>query len=345
MDYKKIKSSFEKALKGVSSKEELFSLKAKYIGKKGVISEQLTSLKELEPSQRREAGQALNKIKQEIEGLINLKLAEIERKEIEEKLEKEWSDPTLNRFFFYQDEGGGFHPLETLQRELEDLFLSMGFDILDGPHIEDEYHNFEALNIPSDHPARDLQDTLWFPDMKHLLRTHTSPIQIRGMEKIKQPPLRFVSFGKVFRNERTDASHDMVFHQMEALVVDNGISVAHLLYFLRVIFKQIFGEEVQLRTRPSYFPFVEPGLEIDISCVICQRKGCSVCSGSGWIEMVGAGLVHPNVLKAGGIDAKEYSGFAFGLGLDRLVMMKHNIDDIRLIHGADLRFSKQFKLI
>ena len=232
--------------------------------------------------------------------------------------------------------------MTIVQREIEDIFLSMGFEILDGPHIEDEHHNFEALNIPKDHPARDMQDTFWFKNMKNLLRTHTSTIQVRGMET-RTPPFKFVGPGKVFRAERTDASHEMCFHQLEGMMVGKDISVANLIYFMKVLLSEIFKKDVEVRLRPGFFPFVEPGFELDIKCLICGGKGCSVCKHVGWVELLPCGMVHPNVLKAGNINPEENNGFAFGLGLDRLVMMKYGIDDIRHLHGGDLRFSSQFK--
>jgi phenylalanyl-tRNA synthetase alpha chain len=236
----------------------------------------------------------------------------------------------------------GLHPVTIVQREIEDIFLSMGFEVLDGPHIEDDWHNFEALNIPATHPARDMQDTFWFQDKKHLLRTHTSTIQVRGM-KTRKPPFRFVGPGKVFRCERTDASHEMCFHQLEGMMVGEDVSVGNLIYFMKTLLSEIFKKDVEVRLRPGFFPFVEPGFELDIKCLICGGKGCSVCKHVGWVELLPCGMVHPNVLKAGGIDPDKYNGFAFGLGLDRLVMMRYGIDDIRLIHGADLRFNSQFK--
>ena len=242
------------------------------------------------------------------------------------------------------NEIGSYHPVNIIQDKIEDIFLSMGFEVLDGPHIEDEFHNFEALNIPADHPARDMQDTFWFKEKngeKRLLRTHTSTIQVRGMME-RKPPFRFIAPGKVFRCERTDASHEMVFHQLEGMYVDKNVTVGNLIYFMKTLLSEIFEKDVEVRLRPGFFPFVEPGFELDIKCLICGGKGCSVCKHVGWVELLPCGMVHPNVLKSGGVDPKEYNGFAFGLGLDRLVMMKYGIDDVRHIHGGDLRFLKQF---
>ncbi|MFT5154111.1 MAG: phenylalanyl-tRNA synthetase alpha chain, partial [Planctomycetota bacterium] len=240
-----------------------------------------------------------------------------------------------------QQERGSLHPVTQVTRELEDLFLSMGYHILDGPEVELDHYNFEALNIPKDHPARDSQDTFYCDqDGDIVLRTHTSPVQVRAMERLK-PPFRAVVPGKVFRQETTDASHDHTFHQMEGLVVGKGISVGHLIGAMKTLLRGIFGREIEIRLRPGYFPFVEPGFELDARCPFCE-SGCSVCKRTRWIELLPCGLVHPNVLLAGGIDPEEWSGFAFGLGLSRLVMLRHGIDDVRHLLGGDLRFLEQF---
>ena len=238
-------------------------------------------------------------------------------------------------------EAAGLHPVHQIQREVEDIFLSMGFEVLDGPHIEDDWHNFGALNIPETHPARDMQDTFWFKDKKHLLRTHTSSIQVRGMEN-RKPPFKFVGPGKVFRCERTDATHEMCFHQLEGMMVGKNITVGNLIYFMKTLLKEIFKKDMEVRLRPGFFPFVEPGFELDIRWKKPDpKKGES--EHSGWLELLPCGMVHPNVLRAGGIDPDEYNGFAFGLGLDRLVMVRYAIEDIRHLHSGDLRFNKQFK--
>ena len=237
-------------------------------------------------------------------------------------------------------ERGTLHPITQLSIELEDIFMSMGFSIATGPEIELDYYNFEALNIPPDHPARDIQDTFWTTE-GNLLRTHTSCVQIRTMEKQK-PPIRVIAPGRVFRYEETDASLEHTFYQVEGLMVDRDISVAHLIAVMRTMLREVFRKDVTVRLRPGYFPFVEPGFELDIGCHLCDGKGCQVCKGSGWEELIGCGLVHPNVLSMCGIDPSEYSGFAFGMGLDRLVMMRYGIDDIRLFHSGNLKFLKQF---
>ena len=271
--------------------------------------------------------------------MVQDRLREIELKEVNEKLEKSKIDFSLTDSVL--DKGlntGGIHPVHQIQREVEDIFQSMGFEVLDGPHIEDDWHNFGALNIPETHPARDMQDTFWFKDKKHLLRTHTSTIQVRGMET-RKPPFKFVGPGKVFRCERTDATHEMCFHQLEGMMVGKDITVGNLIYFMKTLLKEIFKKDMEVRLRPGFFPFVEPGFELDIRWKK-PKKGES--RHSGWLELLPCGMVHPNVLKAGGIDPEKYNGFAFGLGLDRLVMVKNAIEDIRHLHSGDLRFNKQF---
>lgn len=337
-----LSQNFRKELEACKDQAELLNLKSRFLGKQGEVSNILKDLKNASEEDKKTIGQKAHELKNMIQDHISQKMSEIERAEINEKLKKQRIDFSvtdsvlelgLNR--------GGHHPVQMIQREIEDIFLSMGFEILDGPHIEDEFHNFEALNIPADHPARDMQDTFWFQDGAHLLRTHTSTIQVRGMQS-RKPPFKFVGPGKVFRCERTDASHEMCFHQLEGMLVDKDVSVANLIYFMKTLLSEIFKKTVDVRLRPGFFPFVEPGFELDISCLICQGKGCSVCKQTGWVELLPCGMVHPNVLKSGGIDPEVYNGFAFGLGLDRLVMMKYGIDDIRLLHSADLRFQSQF---
>lgn len=334
---------FNSELKDVHRVPDLLNLKAKYLGKQGPLSEVMKGLKDATVEQKKEIGSKANILKTQIEKIIDSKLEELELKDINESLSKDKIDFSLTDSILDKGlQAAGFHPVSIIQREIEDIFVSMGFEVLDGPHIEDEFHNFEALNIPDTHPARDMQDTFWFADKKHLLRTHTSTIQVRGMKE-RKPPFRFVGPGKVFRCERTDASHEMVFHQLEGMMVGENVSVGNLIYFMKTLLTEIFKKEVEVRLRPGFFPFVEPGFELDIKCLICGGKGCSVCKHVGWVELLPCGMVHPNVLKAGGIDPEKYNGFAFGLGLDRLVMMRYGIDDIRHIHGADLRFNSQFK--
>ena len=266
------------------------------------------------------------------------------KKDIENCENTDFNDATLPG---KKIENGHLHPITLLQNDLEDMFSSMGFMILDGPEIESDYYNFEALNIPKDHPARDMQDTFYI-DKKNknkkfdmVMRTHTSPVQVRAMQKYGTP-LKCIIQGRVFRCEETDACHDTTFDQLEGFMIDKNISISNLIAVLKEMLLGIFKKEIKIRVRPGYFPFVEPGLEVDIYCEICNGKGCPSCKHSGWLEMIGAGMIHPNVLKAGGIDSKKYSGFAFGLGLTRLAMMKYGIDDIRLFNSGDLRFLEQF---
>lgn len=338
-----VETELKVRLEGIASLAELMNLKSHFLGKEGEISRLLRALKELPPEERKSVGAALNQLKGLAEESIATRLRALEQQTAEAQLSKEYIDLSLRASILDNGlVGGGVHPLTTILRELEDVFLSMGFEVLDGPHIEDDYHNFGALNIPSDHPARDMQDTFWFPDQQHVLRTQTSCIQVRGMEQ-RRPPFRFVGPGSVFRCERTDASHEMTFFQFEGMLVDRGISLANLIYFAQQLYSSLFNAKVAIRTRPSYFPFVEPGLEIDMGCLLCNQRGCAVCKHSGWVELLGAGLVHPQVLINGKIDPAEFSGFAFGLGVDRLLMMRYAIDDIRHLRSGDLRFVSQFR--
>ncbi len=240
-----------------------------------------------------------------------------------------------------KQETGTLHPLTYIRRTVEDIFRSMGFAIVEGPQIENEWYNFDALNIPKDHPARDMWDTFWLKDGR-LLRTHTSPVQIRFMEN-HQPPFRIVAPGRIFRHEATDASHETNFYQMEGLMVGKDISASNFKAMIQEFLSKFFNSKIDIRLRPSFFPFTEPSFEVDISCLVCNGKGCSVCSKTGWLELMGAGMVHPNVLKNSGINSKKWQGFAFGVGMDRLAMMKYKIDDIRLLYSGDLRFLKQFR--
>ncbi len=338
-----LKKEFRESVEDLKDKNSLAKFKADYLGKKGKLNEILKGMREATTDVKKSIGAAANEFKQEIQESLVKQLANIEMDEINAQLKKSWQDVTLTDDVRVKGmQSSGFHPVTLIQREIEDIFTSMGFDILDGPHIEDDFHNFEALNIPATHPARDMQDTFWFTDMEHLLRTHTSCIQVRGMEA-HEPPFKFVGPGKVFRCESTDASHEMAFHQLEGMMVGKDISVANLIYFMKTLLSEIFRRDVKVRLRPGFFPFVEPGFELDIECLICGGKGCKVCKQSGWVELLPCGMVHPNVLRSGGIDPEQWNGFAFGLGLDRLVMMRYHIDDIRHLHSGDLRFVEQFK--
>ncbi|MCS6954085.1 MAG: phenylalanine--tRNA ligase subunit alpha [Bryobacterales bacterium] len=324
-------------IRGARSMEELEAARVEALGRKGALGHISKELGKLPPEERARVGRLLNAVKQCLEESFEARRKEFEEEALRRRLEAEWLDLTLPA---PEPKRGHFHPVTQVQAEIEDLFTSLGFTVLDGPEVETEYHNFDALNIPPDHPARDVQDTFWLTD-GNLLRTHTSPVQIRGMERFK-PPLRMIAPGRVFRNEEVDASHEHTFYQVEGMMVDREVSVAHLIYFMKLMVNAIFRREVAVRLRPGYFPFVEPGFELDMQCLLCEGAGCPACKHSGWVEMIGCGLVHPNVLRMSGIDPEEWMGFAFGLGLTRLVMMRFGIDDIRYLQSGDLRFLHQF---
>lgn len=319
------------------SQDELNNLRVRFLGKKGEITSILKQLGSLSPEERSEIGKVSNETKQSIEKLIEEKKLELENLVYEAIKETEWIDISKPS---KKVKSGRIHPITQIQNELESIFKSMGFSVFEGPEKEDDYHNFEALNIPKDHPARDMQDTFWLDDGT-LLRTHTSSVQIRTMENVKAP-LQGISPGRVFRYEATDASHENTFYQVEGLMVGKEISVANLIYIMKTLLKEIFKKDVKIRLRPGFFPFVEPGFELDINCLICNGKGCSVCKHSGWVELLPCGMIHPNVLKMQNIDTEKYSAFAFGLGLNRLVMMRYGIDDIRHFLSGDIRFLEQF---
>jgi len=318
------------------SSEELEQVRIEVLGRKGVLAQISKEMGKVLPQDRARLGKLLNEVKQRLEQASDAKQGRFAEAAMRARLEAEWIDLTLP---CPQPPVGHLHPITQIQDEIEDLFVSLGFAVLDGPEVETEYHNFDALNIPATHPARDAQDTFWLDD-GNLLRTHTSPVQVRGMERLG-PPLRMVAPGRVFRNESVDASHEHTFYQIEGMVVDREVSVAHLIYFMKTMLTEIFRQEVNVRLRPGYFPFVEPGFELDVRCLLCGGDGCPVCKQSGWVEQLGCGLVHPNVLRSSGIDPEIWNGWAFGLGLTRLAMMRYGIDDIRLLQGGDLRFLEQ----
>jgi phenylalanyl-tRNA synthetase alpha chain len=296
------------------------------------------SIPSLPPGERKARGQEANELKRSCEELLAACKAWFEKQALESERSGAGFDPTIPGA---RPERGSLHPLTQVTRELEDLFTSMGYVVLDGPEVELDWYNFEALNIPRDHPARDMQDTFRCdPEGNVVLRTHTSPGQVRAMERMK-PPFRAIVPGKVFRQETTDASHEHTFHQMEGLVVGRELSVGHLIGTMKTLLRSVFGKELEVRLRPGYFPFVEPGFELDARCPFCTQ-GCSVCKRSTWVELLPCGMVHPNVLKAGGIDPEVWSGFAFGLGLSRLAMLRYGIDDVRHLLSGDLRFLEQF---
>jgi phenylalanyl-tRNA synthetase alpha chain len=317
--------------------DALEAVRVDVLGRKGALAQISKEFGKLTPEERAAAGKALNAAKQELEGAFETRKDGFSNQALNERLRKEWVDLTLPA---PGPRPGSLHPVTQIQNEIEDLFTSLGFAVLDGPEVETEYHNFDALNIPAEHPARDMQDTFWL-EGGNLLRTHTSPVQVRGMEKLG-PPLRMIAPGRAFRNEEVDASHEHTFYQVEGMMVDRDVSVANLIYFMKTLLSAIFRREVTVRLRPGHFPFVEPGFELDVQCLICGGPGCPVCKQSGWVELLPCGLVHPNVLRMSRIDPDEWGGFAFGLGLTRLAMMRYGIDDIRLMQGGDLRFLTQF---
>jgi phenylalanyl-tRNA synthetase alpha chain len=331
-------SGYLARIASVQTPAELETIRIEAAGRKGALAEISKGMGKLDPEERKRIGQVLNAAKTQIQTALDGRKGEFDEKALRERLDAEWVDLTLPA---PGPRRGHLHPITRIQRELEELFISLGFAVLDGPEVETEYHNFDALNIPPDHPARDMQDTFWLDGGKLLLRTHTSPVQVRGMERLG-PPLRMIAPGRVFRNESVDASHEHTFYQLEGMMIDRDVSVAHLLYFMKTLLTAIFKREVTVRLRPGYFPFVEPGFELDIQCLICGGPGCPVCKQSGWVELLPCGLVNPNVLRMSGIDPEEWNGFAFGLGLTRLVMMRYAIDDIRQLQGGDLRFLEQF---
>jgi len=317
--------------------EDLEAARVEVLGRKSGLTAASKETGKLPQDERAAFGKRINAAKQELEEAYEAGKQRFAADALSARLDAEWLDLTVPAS---GPRCGHLHPITRIQRELEELFRSLGFAVLDGPEVETEYHNFDALNIPAAHPARDMQDTFWL-EGGNLLRTHTSPVQVRGMERLG-PPLRMIAPGRVFRNESVDASHEHTFYQLEGMMIDRDVSVAHLLYFMKTLLAAIFRREVKVRLRPGYFPFVEPGFELDIQCLICGGPGCAVCKQSGWVELLPCGLVNPNVLRISGLDPSEWNGFAFGLGLTRLAMMRYGIDDIRHLQGGDLRFLEQF---
>ena len=323
----------------VKSLEDLKSLKVQYLGKKGALTEILRGMGQVAAEERPKIGQMVNEVRADIEAKLNAHLEQLQTKALADKLANEKVDITLPG---RKPKEGHLHPINLTLREMKKIFMRMGFDVVEGPEIENDYYNFEALNLPKDHPARDMQDTFYITD-EFLLRTQTSPVQARTMQSKKpNEPIRMICPGTVYRNDY-DATHSPMFHQVEGLVIDEGISLADLKGTLEVFCKEMFGNSVKIRLRPSFFPFTEPSAEVDISCVICGGKGCKVCKNSGWLEILGSGMVHPHVLKMSGYDPKKVSGFAFGMGVERIAMLKYGIDDLRLFFENDLRFIRQFK--
>lgn len=322
----------------IAGKEALNELKVKYFGKKGLLTGMLRGLGALSPEDRPRIGQVVNEIRNEIEQIISDKLEVMKQAEVARKLASETIDVTLPG---RRVELGHLHPLTLTLNRIKDTFMRMGFEIAEGPEVEKDYYNFEALNLPQDHPARDMQDSFYITK-EFLLRTHTSPVQVRTMQSAEpNQPIRIIAPGKVYRRDY-DATHSPMFQQVEGLVVDKGISFADLKGTLELFSKEIFGNSVNVRFRPSFFPFTEPSAEVDISCVMCEGKGCRVCSGTGWLEILGSGMVHPRVLEMSSFDPGKVSGFAFGMGVERIAMLTYGIDDLRLFFDNDIRFLRQF---
>ncbi|MBL6689630.1 MAG: phenylalanine--tRNA ligase subunit alpha [Pseudomonadales bacterium] len=327
------------AVNAAADAAALDDVRVQYLGKKGELTGLLKGLGKLPAEERPAAGAEINKAKEAVRAAISEKKESLENAVLNEKLASETIDVTLPG---RNGDIGALHPVTQVLRRMEDFFISVGYTVVEGPEIEDDYHNFEALNLPAHHPARAMHDTFYFnPEL--LLRTHTSPVQVRVM-KSQQPPIRIICPGRVYRVDPPDPSHLPMFHQVEGLVVDKNISFADLkgtvVEFLRVFFEK---EDLQVRFRPSYFPFTEPSAEVDVQCVHCDGAGCRVCSHTGWLEVMGSGMVHPKVLEYAGIDSEEYTGFAFGMGPDRLAMLRYSVDDLRHYLDNDLRFLKQFR--
>ena len=334
-----IKKLFEEKISALNTSEAVEELRVEFLGKKGLVSGLMSELKNVPNEEKKEFGRIVNVLKQEIEEKITQKKDEVVKAEQQRIID---SAEAYDESLPYTINSGSYHPITLVQRDLERIFRSMGFAIEDYSEIVDDYHCFEALNIPKHHPARDMQDTFYLSTENQLLKTHTSAAQNAIMKKYGAP-LRAVFPGRCFRNESTDACHENTFFQMEGIMIDKDISISNLIYFMKTMLSEVFQREVNVRLRPGFFPFVEPGFELDIQCLICGGDGCPSCKNSGWLELCPCGMIHPEVLKAGGIDPEEYTGFAFGLGLTRLAMMKYGIKDIRVFNSGSLKALSQFK--
>lgn len=333
-----LRESFEQELKAAGSSEAVEKLRVAYLGKKGSVTELLKGLKDVGAEQKKELGQHVNLLKRGVEQRLSERIEEIRAAEEQREIERaERYDVTLPA----EGDPGSYHPITVVQRQLEEIFTSMGFVVEDFKEIVTDYECFEAVNVPKDHPARDMQDT-YYLENGQLLKTHTSAAQNFILRKYGAP-CRAIFPGRCFRNEATDASHENTFFQMEGIMVDKNISISNLIYFMKTMLSEVFQRDVKVRLRPGFFPFVEPGFELDISCLICGGEGCSTCHHSGWVELCPCGMIHPNVLKMGGVDPEEYTGFAFGLGLTRLVMMKYGVKDIRDLNSGNLKALAQFR--
>lgn len=334
---RKLQEHAKLEISSVDSMETLEKIRVKYLGKKGELTEVLRGMGSLSPEERPLIGKVANEVREVLESLLEEAKNVMKNKALEVQLEKEAIDITMPG---KEIKLGKKHPLTQSMDELKNIFIGMGFKVAEGPEVETVYYNFDALNAAANHPSRDMSDTFYI-NKDVILRTQTSPVQVRVMERIK-PPIRIISPGRCFRNDTPDATHSPMFHQLEGLVIDKGITLGDLKGTLEVFAKEFLGSHTEIKFRPHYFPFTEPSAEVDASCFKCGGDGCSFCKGSGWIELLGAGMVHPNVLRNCGIDPEIYSGFAFGMGIDRLTMLKYGVDDIRLFFENDLRFLKQF---
>lgn len=335
---KQLKKEALALLEKVTDRETLETVKTEILGRKGKLNALMKEMATLADAERKIIGAIINELKESIEAAFGEKEQVFKLTEFTKSASQEWLDVTQSVSFLH----GHKHPVTQIQQDLEDLFSSMGFMVADGPELESDFFNFTALNIPPDHPARDMQDTFYIDGHPNwVMRTHTSPVQVRSMKKFGVP-LRLIVPGRVFRNEATDVRHEHTFHQLEGLVVDKGINFGHLKGVLETVAKHLYGEETQVRLRPKFYPFVEPGVNGEVTCFLCAGAGCRLCKKTGWLEIFGAGMVHPNVLREGGVDSEVYSGFAFGFGLTRLVMLKYGIDDVRHLESGDVRFLKQF---
>lgn len=336
IDKDEIIGTLKRELQEITNMQEFQNLKSKYLGKKGLIKSLMNNLKDIDDVElKKEYGKKVNELKEELETIFDEKLSELKEKEREEKEKKNWVDITIPGA---RRKIGKENLITKTRKEIEEIFIGMGFSVAEGPEIENSWYNFDALNTPEWHPAREMQDTFYLSlDKEKLLRTHTSPVQVRTMLKSK-PPLAIISPGRVYRKDELDATHSPVFHQVEGLYVDRNVSVSHLKMYLEVFAQKFFGNKVSILLRPSYFPFTEPSFEVDISCIFCGGKGCNVCKNTGWIEILGAGLVHPNVFRSVNYDPKVWQGFAFGMGIERVAMLKYNIPDIREFYKNDVRF-------
>lgn len=334
---RKIEAEALDLLEKVQDVKRLEEIRVLFLGKKGKLTGILKGMGTLSAEERPIMGQMANETRNKLEEAIKNTKFELAKKEREEKIARETIDISMPGRYFPR---GKKHPLTLVLDEIKEVFIGMGYEIAEGPEVELDYYNFEALNLPKNHPARDTQDTFYINDTV-LLRTQTSPVQIRVMER-KKPPIKIICPGRVYRSDQVDATHSPIFHQVEGLVVDKGVTMGDLIGTLQVFGRSLFGEDTKIRLRPHHFPFTEPSAEVDVSCWTCGGKGCSVCKNEGWIEILGAGMVHPKVLENCGIDPKVYSGFAFGLGVERTAMGRFNIDDLRLLYENDKRFLKQF---